>query len=830
MTNINQILVAGSTTPIQVSIKTNNKSDRHWHRNIELDYVLSGHMEIQVKDQTYYIEKDQLILINSYDIHCIRNDDCILAILEIDPSKYDHKLVKEASLRFDCNCATRQEQELFTPLKALLARFIQSNSVEDEYNEIINKSLSYAILHYLMKMFLTEPITDYVTQRSQISRMEGILKYINLHYMENLTLRDLAAKFYLTVPYMSKIFKDYIGTNYTEYMSSIRLSHALSEIGDHSITIDMLAEKSGFSNTRSFVSAFKEAYGELPSQYRKNLLQKMIPVTNNLYGDTEIDTLHHHHLEILSKYLESPEQAATPQPVHVIEIAPVSVSQKGFPLKHNFKNTTSIGRAKDILFAENQVMLRELQKDIGFKFIKFHGILDDDMMVYSELSDGTPQITFTYIDMVIDFLLSIHLRPLVELSFMPRALAKDFTHMQFYNKSIISLPCNINKWIYLIKEFILHLESRYSTEEVEKWIFCLWNEPDSPSDMFGIGTCKEYFDFYHATHLTVKSCNPNLIFGAPSVLPSTIQSGVWINEFLTLCREQDCTPAFLNFHFYPIAGSPESLPTDIQTYPHMLYMKSPDALRECIYSLKANAKQYHWDIETVYLTEWNSSISYRELLNDTSYKAPYVVKNILDNYDHIESFGYWVLSDFIEEVKVSGELFHGGLGLFTYNGIKKAPYYAIVLLRKLGNHLIGRGDGYFITKEKECFQIILYNYQHFSDLYASGELFDMTFNNRYTPFPNAKRKKYVIPLADVTNSEYILTETIINRAHGSAFDKWAELGALPLETQDDINYLKSISVPLIKKRKLSVENNYLTVSCELEPHEVRLIEIRAQYR
>ncbi|MGB4658130.1 MAG: hypothetical protein WBI07_02995, partial [Mobilitalea sp.] len=206
------------------------------------------------------------------------------------------------------------------------------------------------------------------------------------------------------------------------------------------------------------------------------------------------------------------------------------------------------------------------------------------------------------------------------------------------------------------------------------------------------------------------------------------------------------------------------------------------------------------------------------------------MKNILDNYDHLDSFGYWVLSDFIEEVKLSEELFHGGLGLFTYNGIKKPQYYAMCLLRKLGDRLIGRGEGYFITKERECFQIILYNYQHFSDLYAAGELFDMTFTNRYTPFPNEKRKKYVISLAELTNSEYVLTETIINRDHGSVFDKWVEIGALPLETLEDINYLKSISVPLIKKRKLSVENNYLTVSCELEPHEVRLIEIRAQYR
>jgi beta-xylosidase len=230
------------------------------------------------------------------------------------------------------------------------------------------------------------------------------------------------------------------------------------------------------------------------------------------------------------------------------------------------------------------------------------------------------------------------------------------------------------------------------------------------------------------------------------------------------------------------------------------------------------------------MTEWNSTISHRDLLNDTVFKSAYITKNILENYDQLDSFGYWVLSDFIEEVKMSDQLFHGGLGLFTYNGIKKSGYFAYVLLKKLGDRLLSKGEGYFVTRSTDGFQIIVYNYQHFSKIYAAGELFDMTFTNRYTPFPDSSRLKIVIPFTDLPNSGYTMTETILNRQHGSAFDKWLELGALPLETQYDVNYLKSVSVPYIKKRRLSVENNLLYVSCELEPHEVRLIELKANYQ
>ncbi len=50
--------------------------------------------------------------------------------------------------------------------------------------------------------------------------------------------------------------------------------------------------------------------------------------------------------------------------------------------------------------------------------------------------------------------------------------------------------------------------------------------------------------------------------------------------------------------------------------------------------------------------------------------------------------------------------FFGGLGLFTVNGIPKASYYAYTLLRQLGDQFLGRGDGYFITRKHNSYQIM----------------------------------------------------------------------------------------------------------------------------
>lgn len=820
----------GSVLPVTYSIEAPQTTAKHWHEYIEIIYILSGKVTISVKDNNFHLKEDQLLLINSYDLHSYTASHCQMVVFKINLQAFNNPSIYNYSLLFECNSTTSQNQEAFLPIKKLLALIVKDSIRKDSSQEIMNYSYSYALLYQLIASFSIEPDSnDSNENKIVMKRFEEILKYINENVSRPLHQKEIADQFYLSVPYLSRIFKEFVGVGFKDYINSIRLSHAIVDIGNLQWSIDFVSEKNGFANTRSFVTAFKSKYSLLPSEYRKQLAtNEASSFAIDSSKKITADFMHHSHLAPLAKYLEDESLFFLSKQSKVLleEVAPISMSQKGFPLKHTFKNTTAIGKAKHILYSENQKMLIELQKDIGFRYIKFHGILDDDMMVYSENSLGEPELNFTYIDMVIDFLLSIKLRPFVQFSFMPKELAAKTDHTIFHLASIISLPKDYKKWTYLIRNLVIHLENRYSKEEVESWPFSLWNEPESPVNMFGFESQSDYFYFYNITYNTVKACNPNITFGAPSVITTTIEDGTWITAFLDYCKVNNCIPEFLNYHFYPLALE-NDLSSDLQSLPNLVLRISEDAFKENIYTVMKNSKKFNWNVSKIYITEWNFSISYRELLNDTAYKAPYIIKNILENYDRMESFGYWSMSDFIEEVKMSENLFHGGMGLFTYNGIKKSPYFAFKLLSKLGDNLIGKGDGYFITKNKTTYQIILYNYHHISTLYASGELFDMTFIQRYTPFPNSMNKKFIIPLSDLPSNYYILTDTILNRQHGSSFDKWVELGAMPLETLDEIEYLKSISIPLITKQRQEVIGGHLTISRELEPHEVRLIEIHS---
>src|SRR5688572_21357129 len=96
--------------------------------------------------------------------------------------------------------------------------------------------------------------------------------------------------------------------------------------------------------------------------------------------------------------------------------------QKG-PLNTMFKECVGAGRANEGLRADWQQQLAYVKKECDFKFIRMHGLLTDDMAVYTEDKEGRPVYNYMYVDVLFDFLHSIGIKPFVELGFMPSALA-----------------------------------------------------------------------------------------------------------------------------------------------------------------------------------------------------------------------------------------------------------------------------------------------------------------------------------------------------------------------------------------------------------------------
>ena len=121
--------------------------------------------------------------------------------------------------------------------------------------------------------------------------------------------------------------------------------------------------------------------------------------------------------------------------------------------------------------------LKMLQSDIGFEYIRFHGIFADELLAYNEKPDGEIYYNFNHTDKLIDLLLENNIKPFLELGFMPKDLTSTDASIFWWNCNV-SPPNDINKWLDFLEAFIRHLINRYGIDEVLTWYFEFWNEPE----------------------------------------------------------------------------------------------------------------------------------------------------------------------------------------------------------------------------------------------------------------------------------------------------------------------------------------------------------------
>lgn len=109
----------------------------------------------------------------------------------------------------------------------------------------------------------------FYTHSSLKEIVEKLLRYLEAHYTENITLQTLSELVYLNPTYMIRIFKSYCGTTPFQYLQDLRMKAALSYLSSSNLTIQEIVEKTGFQSIHYFSRSFKQRCGVSPTQWRK---------------------------------------------------------------------------------------------------------------------------------------------------------------------------------------------------------------------------------------------------------------------------------------------------------------------------------------------------------------------------------------------------------------------------------------------------------------------------------------------------------------------------------------------------------------------------------
>ncbi|MFL6660297.1 MAG: GH39 family glycosyl hydrolase [Massilia sp.] len=336
------------------------------------------------------------------------------------------------------------------------------------------------------------------------------------------------------------------------------------------------------------------------------------------------------------------------------------------PLSHPWRLCVGSGHATLALRADWQAQLREASAELGFRYVRFHGLLDDDM---GTLICQSNEFVYSFFnaDQIFDFLVSIGMRPIVELSFMPSTLSSG-GNIVFHYKGNITPPREMAQWGELMRRLAQHWVDRYGVDEVAQWYFEVWNEPNLPA--FWTGDQALYFELYRTTITAIKGVDARLRVGGPATA-----GNAWIPEFQQYCADHAVPPDFISTHYYPTDAFGEIGADTITQLAHAPL----DVMRQHALIAREQAAG-----KPLLYTEWNITSNPRDPLHDSAVAAALAVRIVMGVDDVVDAYSYWTFSDIFEENYFPSVPFHGGFGLMNLHGIKKPIYHAFAMVAKLG--------------------------------------------------------------------------------------------------------------------------------------------------
>jgi xylan 1,4-beta-xylosidase len=816
----------------------NNKSNlEHAHREIELIYMIKGNLQVKVNNKIFQMNSSDFVLVNSNEFHSFQSDEDNLFIVFHFNYFELSSLLAQKNLLFTCNSVEHDHSanpELRKVIEDLLTVYMKVNHFSQvEYLEKTYKFISTLRMNYLQnqgQMLLNTSI------KGQNDRLTEIIDYIQSNYREPLSLEEVASIHYLSIPYLSKYFKKQTGKTFSQFLNEIRLAHAVNELVNTDKPITRIALDNGFPNLASFNRVFNESYQLKPVEYRKQMSGKTEK------EDSSNDTSNLETNEALTElrdYLKSGEEKSVqsiPESRSNSDTEIVKIEKTDAYIKY-WNRLLNIGYAKDLLNSDMQEQINLLQTEIGFTYARFWGLFGDDMLL-EDRSGGTITYNFSNANKIFDFLIKNKLKPFIEMGPKPKIIQKAIGETLVVQTTS---ERTLEEWHDLVKAFLLQCIERYGIEEVETWYFEMWR----PMDEFNSKTEEEndfltkiknnqiqnprydeFFKIFSGFKKTAKELVPGAKVGGCGL--SMDLEGDKLDVLLEQWKKEEIQPDFLSIYLYPIEIDLNKYRVPIKN----LHSTNPHYVLNKLNDVRKSLKKAGFENLELNVTEWNISISNRNYLNDSSFKASYMVKNIVENLNQnqVKMMGYWLCSDIFSDFRDSKNILHGGAGLLTKNGIKKPSYHAFVLLKQLGEILVAKGDNYIVTKKSgNRYQVLCFNYKHFNYSYYLHPEGSTGIHEQYEIFENNEPMNLSLELQGIANGKYRVKELKLNRDHGSVLDEWLKFGMVDDIKADEVDYFKQICVPYMKVEHSLVENHSIVLKGELQPHEVRLFELNLLY-
>ncbi|WP_336772759.1 AraC family transcriptional regulator [Paenibacillus sp. MMO-58] len=254
--------------------RSHNMPVSHFHSTYEIFCLMSGKREFFIKDRTLVIHEGDIVIIPPNILHRTTNTETpeherlIVNIHEkhmAAGSYMDvlHPLFEKEYLIVKCTLQDRLAME------TMLQTMITEMSEKKPGFELYALTLALQMLMICCRHVKSSRVETFESPSPMHERISEVVRYMNSHYMNELSLHLLAEKFYVSPYYLSRFFKEATGFTFVEYLNSVRIKEAKKLLEQSSMKVNLIAKRVGFGSVTHFGRVFKSVTGYVPLHYRK---------------------------------------------------------------------------------------------------------------------------------------------------------------------------------------------------------------------------------------------------------------------------------------------------------------------------------------------------------------------------------------------------------------------------------------------------------------------------------------------------------------------------------------------------------------------------------
>ncbi|WP_088810446.1 MULTISPECIES: helix-turn-helix domain-containing protein [Listeria] len=720
-----------------------------------LIFAISGKVTVKISERHFHLEEGDILVLDRHTFYTIQGENQHLIIyLTISDTFFTQYYADY--FRHSFNFFTKEidpgREQIVSSLRKSISELLIASTNQRQANKLDAQTALLQILLVLTR-FLKKENPSFAKKEMNDKRISRIIREVEEHFDEALSLHDFAQKEYLSEAYLSRYFKKTTGVGFLQYLTEVRLKHARENLLYSTESITEIALKNGFSSQKHFSEAFKQYFHSPPSEYRtqhhrelspleqkqesqqNRAIEQIVPTSDILIKLARL----YHNIESGNELNEAP-----------FEKKKIAIADKAARALTQNMHILTIGELKEVLKENVQKQILTSRDELGVNYIGIRHLFKGSTFLPEAETDELVPTSSPYANAD------------VAISFLKQHRLQLFIRLEYQDISE-----NEHDVFERLDHFLRHSIQVFGREFVSQWHFMFFNPKLTFAD---------------------KNELKRVYLKLQQIIKSRL-SAIQVGTFVPFSLSQNAVPVRHTW-FLEAADQIDFITYNANQNEAVDFSKEDFLITEdyCLTkTLKLKAYLKHHQIhKPLMLVNWNTLTGNTRYTNGTFFRGALVLKTMLDLAPEVDALGFWINTELHEEDGSQLNISLDGLEMFHFFNGKRPAFYAVKFLKRLKGVVVAEGKDFIMTRHVDGYQLILMNCATMNPRFSVEE-----------KFLKEERKEVHVRMLGLEPGEYQVCKWQFDRDNGALYSKYWQLNSKHGLDEEILDYIVDASQPTL---------------------------------